>query len=302
MQMNNQGPSKPPGGVSSYASRRKRTEAASGEKGEGKGEESIFLARLPGGGSAAEAEARRGPLIADREVTGPTQQQKAPPSRYQFSLPRFPARFPDLWPTPLLPWSLGSRNPRRGALRGDHNLGVLVGVGRGWWRRQKADARRPGRLRLRLPSTVLSRCWPRQAFDFLWWDRGPGWGQRGEARGAFWGLCTKPAFELFGFLRAGARPSPWPTLPHKGCCEKIRCPPPAARCPEGSDHRGQLPSLFLFPARSPSAEPRLGLLQTFAAECISAALPLTYAGSGLRPDLCSPEPEEAQASSLFSLQ
>lgn len=100
-------------------------------EGGGEGRRKRFLGTVADGGSAAEAEARRGPLIADREVTGATQQPKAPPSRYQFSLPRFPARFPVLWPTPLLPWSLRTGNPRPGALQGGHSLGVLVGVGRG---------------------------------------------------------------------------------------------------------------------------------------------------------------------------
>ncbi|XP_041523445.1 uncharacterized protein LOC121458310 [Microtus oregoni] len=62
------------------------------------------------------------------------------------------------------------------------------------------------------------------------------------------------------------------------------------------------PHSSFFQLALPPPSPDSVLVQTFAIECISAALPLTYARSGLRPDLCSPEPEDARTSSLFSLQ
>lgn len=57
-----------------------------GRRGRGREKKSISLARLPGGGSPAEAQARRPPLVAQHEVAGRLRQRKALKSGCQVSL------------------------------------------------------------------------------------------------------------------------------------------------------------------------------------------------------------------------
>lgn len=154
---------------------------------------------------AAEAEAGRRPLIADREVAGPTRQPKALPSLYPFSSAGLSSSVSSSGASSTTPLVPPASPPPAGCAPGrPQPRGMGVG-GQGGRRgqRQRADARRPGRLRLRFPCAELSRSRPRQAVG-----TGDPAGRSGARRG-YGGDGAKPAATT-------ASPDAWRPLPPAG--------------------------------------------------------------------------------------